>query len=297
MEIIPFTAPLVRYEEIDLNKKKIDKIALIDADRYKHVVCYRVYQKLMDEGVPHDAQLLNDTIDNYLSVDIFNRFDADAYIFCFSAPSASVFRHAIAQEKKYKGNREGLKDPYFYSEKYDDLAYVYEYINSRYTTLFFDDLEADDILSMLQNEGTFIFSHDKDLKQVPGWHWDMDMYKLIFISEEQAFTNLVGQLLLGDPTDNIGGLKGFGIKALENFNKMMNVEKMKAEHMIYHVMKLYTNKHGILKGFDTFVEMWNLVSLKIDRGEHLRDKYAVAFHTIEALSKKENNETEHISRA
>jgi len=292
MNIIPFTAPIASGLNIDLNKKKIDKIALIDADRYKHVVTYRIYQKLMDEGELHNTQILNDTIDEYLSHDIFNRFDADAYIFCFSAPSKNVFRHSIAQTKRYKGNRDGKKDPYFYSEKYDDMAYIYEYINSRYSTLFFDDLEADDILCMLQREETFIFSHDKDLKQVAGWHWDMDNYKLINITEQQAFTNLIGQLLLGDSTDNISGLKGFGKKAFEDFKLQMKSESLKPDEMLIYAIQLYTDKYGVLNGFDTFVEMWSLVSLKINRGEYLQNKYATAFYMIDGLCKKQENGTE-----
>ena len=291
MEIVPFIVPMSPYESIDLNRKVIDKIALIDADRYKHVVTYRMYQKLMDEGIPHSKSLLNEIIDEYLSNDIFDRFEAKAYIFCFSAPSGSVFRNAMAQEKKYKGQRKG-EDKYFYSDKYDDMAYVFQYVKERYQTLFFEDLEADDILSMLQREESFIFSHDKDLLQVPGWHWDMDRYELKFITEEQGFVSLLSQILTGDATDNFGGLAGFGAVAMDKFKEKMQVESMKAEHMVYYVMKLYTDKHGVLKGFDTFVEMWALASMKLDRGDHFRDKYATAFYLMDNLCKiKENADT------
>lgn len=291
MEIIPFYAPVFYEDSLDLNKKVLDKVALIDADRYKHVVTYNMYKKLMEEGERHTTALLNEIIDNYLSRDIFDCFEARAYIFCFSAPSSKVFRNAIAQEKKYKGNRKG-DDPYHYTNKYEDMAYVYEYINSRYQTLFFDDLEADDILSMLQREETFVFSHDKDLKQVPGWHWDMDKRCLFKITEEEGFVSLLKQILTGDSTDNFGGLKGFGKGALEKFEEKIKVDSMKAEHIVYHIMKLYTDKHGILKGLDTFVEMWQLASMKLDRGEYFKDKYAKAFYLINKICN--NGDTESI---
>ena len=288
IEIRPFKAPLTSYE---VEKVITNKIALIDADKYKHLVAYRMYQRLMDEGELHNTVLLNETIDDYLSRDIFNAFEADTYIFCFSAPACNVFRHAVAQEKQYKGNRLGKKDPYFYTNKWDDMAYVFEYINSRYETLFFDDLEADDILSMVQNEHTFIYSNDKDLKQVPGWHWDEERNKLIHISEEEGLRSLSLQLLKGDATDNIPGLKGFGDVALEHFKKRIIVEDLNSDDILKAVIDHFVEKNGVLKGYDTFVEMWSLLSMKIDRGTYLKEKYAKGYYTIEALCKSKTNET------
>src|SRR5690606_35472816 len=128
--------------------------------------------------------LLDEIINEYLYRDIFSQFKAKDYIFCFSAPSKSVFRSIIASDKAYKGNRKKVEDAYYYEGKFEDMAYVFEYVSNRYQTLYFNDLEADDILSMLQDEdATFIFSHDKDLKQVPGAHWDMNAYNLSFTSK------------------------------------------------------------------------------------------------------------------
>lgn len=286
MNIVPLYAPV--YDSVDISKKSIDKVALIDADRYKHLVTYRMYQKLMEEGERHTTSLLNEIIDGYLSMDIFNCFEAKAYIFCFSAPSSKVFRNAIAQEKQYKGHRKG-EDKYHYSNKFEDMAYVYEYINSRYQTLFFDDLEADDILSMLQNDETFIFSHDKDLKQVPGWHWNMNQNNVFFVSEEEGIISLLKQMLTGDATDAIPGLKGFGAKALEVFEERIKAENLKAEQILFYIIKLYIDKFGVLNGFDTAVEMWQLLSMKINRGEYFKEKYASAFNLINKICESNGN--------
>lgn len=281
MEIIPFYAPVNYEDSIDLNKKVIDKVALIDADRYKHLVTYRMYQKLMDEGERHTTALLNEVIDEYLSKDIFNCFDAKAYIFCFSAPSSKVFRNAIAQEKQYKGGRKNVVDKYDYTNKYEDMAYVYQYISERYQTLYYDDLEADDLLSMLQNENTFIFSHDKDLKQVSGWHWSMDKYDLFHVTEETGTMALLEQLLIGDSTDSIPGLKGFGVKGLEAFRT--ECFGMNNEQLMFLVIKKFIDKYGLLNGIDTFTEMWTLLSMKLNRGEYFREKYFKAFELINSL--------------
>lgn len=291
MEIVPMIAPMASYEEIDLNKKFTNKIALIDADRYKHVVTYRVWQRMMNEGDEHSQALVNEIIDSYLSHDIFNRFEAKAYLFCFSASTGNVFRSVIAQEKAYKGSRKRREDPHFYNEKYDDMGYIFEYISKRYQTLFFDDLEADDILSMLQREETFIFSHDGDMLQVPGTHWNMEKYEFYEISKLDAFRSLIYQILKGAGKDNIGGLSGFGEVALKDFVENVNTTDMREEAMVYSAMKLFTNKHGILNGFDTFVEMWLLCSTRLGRGNYFKEKYITAFYLMENLCKENGSTT------
>lgn len=45
----------------------------------------------------------------------------------------------------------------------------------------------------------------------------------------------------------------------------------------------FVSKKGLLQGIDTFVEMWSLVSMKINRGEYFKEKYASAIKTIDGL--------------
>ena len=72
----------------------------------------------------------------------------------------------------------------------------------------------------------------------------------------------------------------------------MKSESLKPDEMLTYAIQLYTDKYGVLNGFDTFVEMWGLVSLKINRGEYLQNKYAPAFYMIDGLCKKQENGTE-----
>lgn len=281
----PFLVPVHETYEV-YEPTVINKVALIDADRYKHLVTYRMYQKMMDEGEEHSKRLLDEIIESYLSVDIFNCFKATSYVFCFSAPSSKVFRHAIAQEKLYKGNRK-RDDPYMYPSKFEDMAYVYEYIASKHFTLFDNALEADDLLSMLQDENTFIFSHDKDLKQVPGFHWDIKNSILYFISEKEANISLLSQTLTGDSTDNIAGLKGFGAKSLE---KLLQETELNDELLLMRIMKLYFDKYGLRNGIDSFVESWLLLSCKFNRGEHFKEKYKEMFFLVEKLTSNINTD-------
>jgi hypothetical protein len=261
--------------------KNFSKVALIDADRYKHLACYRMFQEI-DSGKEHSHDLLEEIIDEYLYNDIFSHFKAKAFVFCFSAPSKDVFRNWISQEKLYKGNRKGKADLYDYDQKWDDMAYVFRYIQNNYTTLAFSDLEADDLLSMLQHPtDTFIFSHDKDLKQVIGFHYDMTRRLLVYTDEKEGFERLIDQVLLGDTTDNIPGLKGFGPKALDKFKEELYAEDQ-FEYLIQAIQR-FIDKYGLLQGMDAFAEMWHLVSMRLDRGDYNREKYHRAFELINSL--------------
>lgn len=278
-----FTAPVSSFpEKVYETKEYPGKVALIDADRYKHVVTYRMYQRVMEDGEERTKALVREIVDDYLYEDIFSKFKAKANIFCFSAPSKDVFRNHISQEKQYKGNRYNKPDNYFYEGKYEDTAYVFEYINDTYPTLVFDDLEADDILSMLQNEDdTFIFSHDKDLKQVPGWHFNMNDWLLEYTTEEEGFAMLMDQMLTGDTTDNIPGLKGFGPKALEKFRE--ECFGFGDRELLIATLDKYIEKHGAMLGMDIFSEMWHLLSMRVNRGDYCLDKYQKGFILLKSF--------------
>lgn len=259
------------------------KVALIDADRYKHLAVYRAFQQIED-GTPHSKKMIEEIVDDYLYNDIFSKFDAKAFVFCFSAPSKQVFRNWVTQEKQYKGTRGKGADLYDYPQKWDDMAYVYEYILNNHSTLIYSDLEADDLLSMLQHPThTFIFSHDKDLKQVVGFHYDMQQQLLMYTDEKEGFELLITQILTGDTTDNIPGLKGFGPKALEKFRE--EVFHYSDAEMVTAAIGKYTEKYGMLHGMDMFSEMWQLVSMRLNRGDYTREKYGKAFLLIESLLK------------
>jgi DNA polymerase-1 len=76
-------------------------------------------------------------------------------------------------------------------------------------------LEADDIMGILAT-GTkvvnpVVITIDKDLRGVPGWHFNPDKEDFpVFVSEEAADNLFYTQWLTGDATDGFGGIKGCG---------------------------------------------------------------------------------------
>lgn len=257
-----------------LEKKHFDKVALIDADKMKHLVANDVRNDLLND-IPRNPKRLADYIEKRVS-DIFKEFSAKGYIFCFSGKSYDTFRNAVSFEKQYKGNRKD--DPSFYEGKIEDMAECTRVVMQTYPSLLYPDLEADDILCFLQNEDTFIFSNDKDLKQIPGNHYCVIKREVITITEEEAFRNLCYQLIIGDTTDNITGLKGYGPKKAEKI-----IEDVPLKSLINRILFEYQTVHGITKGTDCFVETWNLVKLRVHRGAYFMKKYESAKNLLEMV--------------
>jgi 5'-3' exonuclease len=117
------------------------------------------------------------------------------------------FREEIATIKKYKGNRDPNHKPKYYKEIRDYLLTVVE------ATLC-EGYEADDAMAMAQwakpDRSTCIVSIDKDLNMIPGWHFNWISGELYDVGLEEANRNFYLQMLIGDTTDNIPGIKGIG---------------------------------------------------------------------------------------
>ena len=244
------------------------KIALHDADYIKYLVTSRVFKNCKDGYYPPPDQYIKDILEA-----LFTRIH-DPIIFCFSSLSSKTFRYHLASEMEYKGSRKFREDTQYYDRKSEDAYYVVEYIKKSFIVLMFGDLEADDIVSALQDDNTYIMSKDKDLKQVPGWHYSFTENSLFHISQEQGLLFLANQLIKGDGGDDICGIKGFGEKASEKILKGVQPNRL-----IQTVLHEYHKKYGLVMGTDMFSEMWQLLKTKINRGDYFKEKYALMFTT------------------
>lgn len=272
------------FNDIKIKKLKTGKLALLDADFIKYIVCDR-RRKIIETEAEYGQNSAEIFIKeepiitltkNFLFENFFDKIE-DPILFCWSGKSYNTFRNYVAFDKKYKGNRAEPDESY--SGQFRDSGLIVEYIIKNFPSLIFDDLEADDIVSVLQDENTYIMSKDKDLKQVPGNHYDWGLNKLYTITNEQAIYYLSLQMLTGDTTDNITGLPQIGPKKATDF--LSAIEK--PSHYIYKVLLLYQKKYGIFKGTDMFVETWNLIKMRENRGENFKRTHQKMFDTKEYL--------------
>lgn len=113
------------------------------------------------------------------------------------------FRDDVATLAVYKGNRKKDRKPKWYRD-------VREYLIKYQGAKVVNGIEADDALADAQANDTVICSIDKDLLQVPGKHYNWVKEKKVLVTPEQGHRLLWQQVLTGDSTDNIPGIKGLG---------------------------------------------------------------------------------------
>jgi DNA polymerase-1 len=132
------------------------------------------------------------------------KLDAELAIVAFTGKDN--FRKTIYPE--YKAHRKSCRKPCGYKP-------VKQMLTEAYGGKEEATLEGDDILGILQTEGTYensvIVSSDKDLNCIPGTLWNPDKDEQPrFITKQEADRNWLMQTLTGDRTDGYPGLEGVG---------------------------------------------------------------------------------------
>jgi hypothetical protein len=175
------------------------------------------------------------------------------------------FRDEIAVTRPYKGNRDLTHRPRYEKEIRDYLINVWnaELVNG---------MEVDDKVAMEQwydlyhrypgkttkaGADTIICSPDKDLDQIPGWHYNYNTGERYWVDEETALRNLYIQILAGDASDNIQGVPKIGHKTAIRL-----LEGAAREEDLYRICKEQYDKAYGEKADEIMNEMANLVYLK-----------------------------------
>jgi len=118
------------------------------------------------------------------------------------------FRHEYAVTRPYKGNRKGNKKPTHYEA-------IRKYLALSWDATIWDGIEADDAVAIEATElgeNGIIVSLDKDLNQVPGWHFNFVKGGLYYLTPEESMFLFYKQFLTGDAVDNIQGAWRIGEK-------------------------------------------------------------------------------------
>ena len=122
----------------------------------------------------------------------FSDADYDLYL-----TGKNNFRKKVASY--YKAHRPTEKPRYF-----SDLR---SYLVDEWGAIVVDEIEADDAIGIRHCEHTIVVSIDKDLKTLSGWNYNFRTDELVNISEQEAATNFWVQMLIGDASDNVPGIK------------------------------------------------------------------------------------------
>lgn len=110
------------------------------------------------------------------------------------------FRYNLYPE--YKANRTQPKPRW--------LEHVKEHLVKNWGAQVTDGWEADDAIAMNMKEGYVIATIDKDMRQIPGWHFNFVKDELSHVSEREGIYNFYWHVLVGDSADNIKGCNKIG---------------------------------------------------------------------------------------
>lgn len=182
------------------------KIALVDAD----FLVYRIGFSTEDEPVGIAKARLTEWLEDFIYVNL----KADEYKAWITGKSN--YRYDIAKTVPYKGNRKDVQRP----KHYEALR---EHLVKRHDAIVTVGEEADDAVAiestkMLDN--CWIVHVDKDLDQLQGWHYNPVKDERYYVTAEEGLKNFYTQLLTGDRTDSILGVKGIGpVKAKKLLSK------------------------------------------------------------------------------
>lgn len=127
-----------------------------------------------------------------------------SYQIWLSDSAESNFRYTIYP--LYKANRIGKPRPVH-------LEALKEHAVSKWGARFSDGMEADDALGIeqdTQHNHTVICSIDKDLKQIPGVHYNFVKEEWDHVDELRGLKEFYKQIVVGDVSDNIPGAYGMG---------------------------------------------------------------------------------------
>lgn len=179
--------------------------------------------------------------------------------FFHSGPNKENYRMEFMPQ--YKANRIGKRKPHW-------LLPLKEYISHRYHEVSKTGYEADDLIGIrayeLQKQGIdyIIVTNDKDLKTIPGKHYDWTTGDELVSDKYEAMKYFYAQCIGGDTTDNIPGVVGLAVNK-KGTGKAQKIIQKAYEEFREGLTSEWCNS------FDTEVEFEYAVSGLLE--EHLFD--------------------------
>lgn len=153
----------------------------------------------------------------------------------------------------YKANRREFDKPILEPE-------IYKYLVNQWDAEIVDGMEADDQLGIEQTDGTVICSTDKDLKMIPGWHYDFVKDEFLEVDENSGILSFLKQLITGDSTDNIFGIYGMGDKRADSFINAFIGEDNWKDTILQQILEMYKDNNREEDFYENARLLWILRS-------------------------------------
>jgi len=208
--------------------------ALLDGD----ILTYRTGFGGRDISSHLACARLDKSIENILKAT--NASDYQIYL---TPTDGSNFRYEV--NSNYKANRKAEKPPHFLTLR--------EYMLEVHKAEVAFGMEADDLLGINQTKDTIICTIDKDLRQVPGQHYNFVKDEIFTVNLQEGLLWFYTQMLTGDASDNVSGIRGIGIKKAttllnrENLHSRSGKLSERKINRLYleRIIPLYREQYGI----------------------------------------------------
>jgi 5'-3' exonuclease len=204
-------------------------ILLLDGDQYLHRGCAAVEKEVQwdEENYTISANSVEAWEVVIGSIDkVHNHFGKECdLVVCLSEGAPGGFRRKLV-DPSYKMQRKDTRKPLCFYEMKEKLKLERKCV-------FFDDLEADDVMGILSTkpgpDHKIIISRDKDMKTIPGTLWDGGSGFHV-INEGTADYWHLYQTLVGDASDGYKGCPGIGPVKAQKILKQANELAEDTEH-------------------------------------------------------------------
>ena len=186
-----------------------------------------------------------------------------------SGPSEDNFRKKIATTAKYKAGRPTRPVHY--------MA-LRNFLIGRHGAIIAHGEEADDLLVRRHQQlgsAAILCSVDKDMLQSPGVHYNMKKLEMTSVDADTAKLNLIVQIIGGDTSDNVPGLKHFfrdgariGAVKIRNWVEE-NKEMCLTQKYWYRNLPYHWFKDGV--GYPEMDKLYEEQRVLLTCGEHRND--------------------------
>lgn len=188
---------------------------LIDGDIIAYRAAFATQDLLPKDAKAKVEELVDYILEQTIDFPFPSKSDYQVYL-----TGKTNFRFEIAKSFPYKGNRASTEKPIH-------LGVARDHMSENYDAIVSDNEEADDLIAKeaaAQNYNCVVASIDKDMLQLPCWHFNFGRNEWKKVNEFEGTHFFYTQILTGDAADNIKGLHGIGPKKAEKLLSDCNNE-------------------------------------------------------------------------
>ena len=153
---------------------------------------------------------------------------------------------------------------------------VRDYLVRSFGAQIIDGKEADDEMGISQDkhsDTTIICSIDKDLKQIPGKHYNFVKKEWDMVTKSAGYRFLFYQAIVGDASDNIKGITGMGpVKANAYLNTFCSMDYYEAVRMLYGDDDRYHMNLSLLYIWQQEDDSWERFVVRVTPPENTDDE-------------------------